>query len=156
MPHLSSRLAAPLLALAAAYCTSPAPGPPPYRPRTRAFTITTVPLLTKELVRVYPFLVRDFANGGVLEGKEVYAFMPGEITAVAGDTLALTLVNPEDDPHSFVLPDLAVPLPPQTTVQASYVARRAGIYRFLCSVPSHLPYMSGTLVVLPATGFPGP
>jgi heme/copper-type cytochrome/quinol oxidase subunit 2 len=74
--------------------------------------------------------------------------VPGTITVVEGDTLALTLVNPEDDAHSFVLPDLAVGMPPQATVEARYVARRAGIYPFQCSIPTHLPMMHGTLVVL--------
>ena len=135
---------------------APAGHAPRYQPRTREVTITAVPLLTREMRRIYPFLVSDFAKGGVLEGKEVYAFVPGTVTAVEGDTLALTLVNPEDDAHSFVLPDLAVGLPPQSTVTARYVARHAGIYPFLCSVPTHLPFMHGTLVVLPAAGFAAP
>ena len=40
---------------------------------------------------------------------------------------ASTLINPEDDDHSFVLPDFAVALPPQKTVEATYVAKHAGI-----------------------------
>jgi plastocyanin len=103
--------------------------------------------------RIYPFLARDFAAGGVLAGKEIYAFEPGTITAVEGDTLALTLVNPEDDEHSFVLPGLAVDMPAQSTVTATYLAGRPGIYRFTCAVPAHLPYMVGTLVVLSASSF---
>lgn len=136
------------LAALAGACAAPSSRAASYVPRTREITITAVPLLTKELGRTYPFLARDFAAGGVLEGKEVYAFVPGTVTAVAGDTLALTLVNPEDDPHAFVLQDLAVAMPPQSTVRASYVAARAGIYPFTCSVPAHLPFMAGTLVVL--------
>jgi hypothetical protein len=58
-----------------------------YRPRTREVTVTTVPLLVKEAVPVYPFLKPAFAKGGVLDGKEVYAFSPSTITAVEGDTL---------------------------------------------------------------------
>ena len=67
---------------------------------------------------------------------------------VEGDTLHLTIVNPEDDVHSFVLPDLVVPLPGNRTTDTTYVARRAGIYPFLCAVQSHLPMMWGQLVVL--------
>lgn len=121
-----------------------------YVPRVREVTVTTVPLLVQEDRKVYPFLVRDFAKGGVLDGKEVYAFSPSTITVVAGDTIHFTFVNPEDDAHSFVLPDFAVPLPPQHITTAIYVARRAGIYPILCAVQSHLPMMSGQLVVLPA------
>lgn len=119
-----------------------------YVPRTRAVTITTVPLLVKELAKTYPFLERDFAPGGVLAGKEVYAFSPSTITAVSGDTLRLTLLNPEDDDHAFVLRDFFVKLPPQSRVDTIYVAKAPGIYDFSCSVPAHLPMMHGQLVVL--------
>jgi uncharacterized cupredoxin-like copper-binding protein len=121
-----------------------------YKPRTREITVTTVPLLVKEAQAVYPFLKPAFAKGGVLDGKEVYAFSPSTITVVEGDTIHLTLINPEDDFHSFVLPDFAVALPGGKTTEATYVARHAGIFKILCSVPSHLPMMSGQLVVLPA------
>jgi uncharacterized cupredoxin-like copper-binding protein len=126
-----------------------------YHARTRNITVTTVPLLVKEQQSVLPFLKEDFAKGGVLEGKEVYAFSPSSITVVEGDTVHFTLINPEDDDHSFVLPDLAVSLPPQKTTDAVYVARRAGIFPILCAVQSHLPMMSGQLVVLPAATMAG-
>ena len=119
-----------------------------YVPRTRSLAVTTVPLLVKEEQSVLPFLKQDFSPGGVLDGKEVYAFSPSTLTVVEGDTIRLTLINAEDDVHSFVLPDLAVALPPQRVTTATYVARRAGIYEFVCSVPSHLPMMHGQLVVL--------
>ncbi len=134
-------------------CAAPGRGSAPYRPQRREITITAVPLLTREMQRIYPFLAHDFAPGGVLEGKEVYAFEPSTISVVEGDTLALTLVNPEDDAHSFVLPDLEVGMPPESTVTARYVARTAGIYRYTCSIPTHLPFMYGTLVVLPPAHF---
>ena len=119
-----------------------------YVPRTRDISITTVPLLVKEQASVLPFLKDDFAKGGVLEGKEVYAFSPSTVTVVEGDTIHFTFFNPEDDVHSFVLPDLVVPLPPKQKTTATYVAKRTGIYPFICSVQSHLPMMSGQLVVL--------
>jgi plastocyanin len=119
-----------------------------YVPRTRQLTVTTVPLLVKEEMKLLPFLPPDFAKGGVLEDKEVYAFSPSTLTVGEGDTIQFTFYNPEDDVHSFVLPDLVVPLPPQKVTKATYVAKRAGIYPFVCSVPSHLPMMSGQLVVL--------
>lgn len=121
---------------------------PAYRPRARSVTITTVPLLVKELAKTYPFLAKDFGKGGILEGKEVYAFSPSTITAVAGDTLELSLINPEDDDHSFVLHDLFVKIPPQGKIDTTYVVKTPGIYDFTCSVPSHVPMMHGELVVL--------
>jgi plastocyanin len=138
-----------LLALGGAACGgTPAP---PYAPRTREVTITTVPLLVKEDQRVFAFHGKDFAKGGVLDGKEVYAFSPSTVTVIAGDTIHFTFINPEDDVHSFVLPDLAVALPAQAVTTATYVAKHAGVYPFLCAVPSHLPMMSGQLVVLAAS-----
>ncbi len=123
---------------------------PPRAPRGRSVdvVITAVPLLTKELASVYPFLKQDFAAGGVLEGKEVYAFVPSTITVREGDTLRLRLINPEDDEHTFVLPDLYVKLPGQSVTDARWVARRPGIYAFTCVVPAHLPMMHGEIVVL--------
>lgn len=122
---------------------------PSYHPRTRAITVTTVPLLVKEQRSMFPFLAAAFAKGGVLDGKEVYAFSPSTLTVVEGDTIRFTLINPEDDVHSFVLPDLSVPLPGNTTTEVAYVAKHAGIFPIVCAVPSHLPMMSGQLVVLP-------
>ena len=118
------------------------------QPGRRDITITTVPLLSRELVPTYPFLKRDFAAGGVLEGKEVYAFVPGTITVMAGDTLHLSVLNPEDDTHAFVLHDLYLPLPPQSRIDTTYIARVPGIFPFSCTVPQHLPMMRGELVVL--------
>ena len=152
-PGVTSASTVLLLSALAGGCAAPAGRPASYRPRQRQVTITAVPLLTREMQRIYRFLARDFAPGGVLAGKEVYAFEPSSITVVEGDTLALTLVNPEDDAHSFVLPGLAVGMPPQTAVTAQYVASRAGIYSYTCSIPSHLPFMYGTLVVLPKSQF---
>jgi plastocyanin len=138
--------------LAVAGCTRGTETSTAYVPRTRAITVTTVPLLVKEAQGVYPFLRPAFAKGGVLEGKEVYAFSPSTITVIEGDTIRLTLINPEDDQHSFVLPDLVVALPGGKATEATYVAKHPGIYPILCAVASHLPMMTGQLVVLSAQG----
>jgi plastocyanin len=140
------------LAIAAGCARDTKPAAPGYVPHVRELTVTTVPLLVKEEQRVFPFLGADFAKGGVLEGKEVYAFSPSSLTVVVGDTIHFTFINPEDDVHSFVLPDLAVPLPPQRITHATYVARRAGVFPFVCAVQAHLPMMSGQLVVLSVAG----
>jgi uncharacterized cupredoxin-like copper-binding protein len=137
-----------LLAAGSLLGCRPARPPSHAVPVTRTITITTVPLLSRELRAVYPFLERDFSPGGVLDGKEVYAFVPSTITVMAGDTLRLTLLNPEDDAHAFVLHDLFIPLPPQSRTDTTYVARAPGIFVFSCSVPQHLPMMRGELVVL--------
>lgn len=121
---------------------------PAYHPRSRAVIVTAVPLLTKEMASVYPFLKTDFAAQGVLAGKEVYAFMPSTITAYAGDTLEITFVNPEDDAHTFVLSGLAVALPGQSTKTVRYPVGAPGIYPFQCNMAAHAPMMNGQLVVL--------
>jgi plastocyanin len=157
-------LAVGALVVGALACTGRADAPvrsqapdatPAYAPRVRAVTVTTVPLLVKEQQGVLPFLKEDFAKGGVLDGKEVYAFSPSTITVVQGDTIHFTFINPEDDVHSFVLPDLAVSLPPQKVTTATYVAKRAGIFPFVCAIQAHLPMMSGQLVVLSAESMRG-
>lgn len=144
--HTLARIAALLILALAPGCGRDAP--PAYAPRTRYATVTAVPLLTREMQRVYPFLGRDFAPGGVLEGREVYAFVPSTVTVVEGDTVRFRFVNPEDDAHDFVLGDLAVALPSQSVTDATWIARRAGIYDFTCSIPSHQPSMWGQVVVL--------
>jgi len=150
MLTLSRRLAVlAALALSATACERGGPTVATYHPRTRAVTITTVPLLVKEMQGSLPFLKADFAKGGVLDGQEVYGFSPSTITAYAGDTLRLTFVNPEDDEHSFVLPDLYVKLPGQSVTTATYVTHAPGIHIARCAIPSHTRSMWATLVVLP-------
>ena len=152
LPNAATRgIATTILILAGAPgCTKPGLTAPTnrYIPQARQITVTTVPMLVREDQTIYPFLKPDFGKGGVLEGKEVYAFSPSMLTAIEGDTIHFTFVNPEDDVHSFVLPDFAVALPGQKTTTATYVARHAGIYTILCNIPAHLPMMSGQLIVL--------
>jgi plastocyanin len=138
-----------LVGLGLTACQASPPAVPAYRPQRRDLTITTIPLLTKEIQKVYPFLTQAFAPGGLLAGKEVYGFMPSTVTVIEGDTIQFQFINPEDDLHSFVLlPDLSVALPGLKTTTVTYVARHAGIFTFTCSIPAHLPSMSGQLVVL--------
>jgi plastocyanin len=129
----------------------PASSALPYIPRTRTVTMITVPLLVKESANMFDFLHKDFAKGGVLDGKEVYAFSPDNVTVYQGDTLDITIVNPENDPHTFVLADfnMHVPLPPQATTKVRVVANKVGVFTFLCDIASHTPFMTGQLTVLP-------
>jgi len=143
--HGAASLALAAAALSAA-CTSTSA---PYVAQERHFVVTAVPLLTKEMVSIYPFLREDFA-GGVLEGKEVYAFVPSTLTVVEGDIVRFTLVNPEDDEHNFVLPGLVAELPGQSVTEAIWRADHAGIFNFVCTIPAHTPEMYGQIVVLPA------
>jgi plastocyanin len=153
--HVLSYALALLIAVASACDRSDATRPVAYTSRIREITITTVPLLVKEEQGVLPFLKEDFARGGVLEAKEVYAFSPSTITAVEGDTIHFTFINPEDDAHSFVLPDLVVSLPGQKVTTATYVAHDPGIHSFVCAVQTHLPMMWGQLIVLPRQAMAG-
>jgi plastocyanin len=124
---------------------------PQYTPHTRDFTLVTVPLLVKESTATFDFLNKDFASGGVLAGKEVYAFSPDHLTVYQGDRVNLTIVNPEDDDHNFTLSDFSVnlALPPQAVTKAGFVANKVGVFTFLCTIASHTPFMSGQLTVLP-------
>ena len=122
-----------------------------YTPHVRAFTLVTIPLLVKESATTFDFLHKDFAKGGVLEGKEVYAFSPDHITVYQGDRVNLTIVNPENDAHTLTLPDFNVnlALPPQATTKGSFVADKVGVFTFYCGIASHMPFMTGELNVLP-------
>jgi hypothetical protein len=53
-----------------------------YHPQSRELTVTAVPLLVKESAALFPFLKPDCAAAGVLEGKEVYAFVPSSLMVV--------------------------------------------------------------------------
>ncbi|WP_160146371.1 cupredoxin domain-containing protein [Dictyobacter aurantiacus] len=122
-----------------------------YTPHTRAFTLITIPLLVKESATTFDFLHKDFAKGGVLHGKEVYTFSPDHLTVYQGDTVNLTIVNPEDDGHTFTLKDFNVnlALSPQATTRGNFVANKVGTFTFYCDMAPHMPFMSGQLIVLP-------
>ena len=137
-------------ALAAAQAAAPA-ADSTYQPQTREITLITVPLVAHEQTAIYDYLKDDFAPGGVLAGKEIYGFYPSTVTVYAGDTLHFTITNPQDDAHTFTIPDLAanISLPGQTTQTLTVTAAKAGVYQFLCEVGDHQPYMWGQLVVLP-------
>jgi heme/copper-type cytochrome/quinol oxidase subunit 2 len=124
-----------------------------YNPRVRNITLITFPIAAHEQTTTFPYLTQDFAAGGVLDGKEVYGFYPSTIVAYAGDSLNFSITNPQDDAHTFTIPELeaSITVPGQTTKTITIDATRAGIYNFLCEVGDHQPYMWGQLVVLPDT-----
>ncbi len=118
-------------------------------PQDRNFTVTAVPLLTHEMADANDYLNADFAAGGVLDGKEVYGFYPSTLVVNTGDTVNLTLVNPEDDDHTFTIPELGIniDMKAQTSTSTSFQANKAGIYTFVCAETEHSPFMWGQLIV---------
>ncbi|HEU5424148.1 MAG TPA: cupredoxin domain-containing protein [Nitrolancea sp.] len=127
-----------------------------YQPQTRDFTVVAVPTLVHEMQGTLDYLQKDFAPGGLLDGKEVYAFSPSTLVVYQGDSVNLTLVNPADDAHTFTISDLNVnaQMPGQSSSHASFVAGKAGIYTFVCAEDEHSPYMWGQLIVLPDSQAP--
>lgn len=126
-----------------------------YAPTTKEFVVTTVPMLVHELTKTFGYLNRDF-KGGVLNGKEVWAFNPSSLTVYQGDTVDIKVVNPSGDAHTFTLADLGfnLDIKAQGTASGSFVASKVGVFRFACQVTEHVPYMWGQLVVLPDSSAP--
>lgn len=81
----------------------------------------------------------------------VYGFYPSTLAVYQGDRIDLTLVSPEDDPHTFTMPDLNlnVEMKAQSETKTSFVATKAGTDQFVCAEPEHAPYMWGQLIVMP-------
>lgn len=127
-----------------------------YTPQTRNFTVTAVPLLVHEMQGTLGYLQKDFAKGGLLYGKEVYGFYPSTLVVYQGDTVNVTLVNPEDDPHTFTIAELGVnvDMKAQSSTNTSFVANQVGTFTFMCAEAEHAPFMWGQLVVLPASAAP--
>ncbi|SRR5579884_326914 len=129
-----------------------AAAPSGYTPQTRALTVTTVPLMVHEMQASLPFLKKAFAAGGVLgPKKEVYGFVPSTLVVYQGDTVNLTVVNPEDDDHTFTIREMGVNLEVKglASARTSFVAKKVGVFSYTCAYDEHLPYMWGQLVVLP-------
>ncbi len=121
-----------------------------YTPTTKDFIVTTVPMLVHEQTNTFGYLNRDF-KGGVLQGKEVWAFNPSSLTVYQGDTVNINVVNPSGDAHSFTLADLGFNLSVNSQAKASgsFVAGKVGVFKFSCEIPEHMPFMWGQLIVLP-------
>ena len=137
--------------------TVQAAGASSYKGQTRDFTVVEVPLLVHEQASMLDYLNADFAKGGLLDGKEVYGFMPSTLVVYQGDTVNLTLVNPADDDHTFTISDLnlSVTIKGQTSTKATVKADTVGVYTYTCAEDEHMPYRWGQLLVLPASAAPG-
>ncbi len=128
-----------------------------YAPQTRDIVVATVPLVIHEQDKMQPGLKDVFGPKGVLKDKEVYGFTPDTIIVYQGDKVNLTAVNPQpDDRHTFTLREYKIDLnlPPNTSAKTSFVASKVGIFPFFCDIGEHMPYMYGTLVVLPGSAAP--
>jgi hypothetical protein len=125
--------------------------PTAYQPKTRDMTVTMVPLLVHEMATTLSYLTDDFGKGGLLDGKEIYAFAPPTLVAYAGDSLSLHIYNPADDAHTFTVEELgkSVDVPGRSVNALVLEQIPAGIYTLVCAVQEHLPFMWGQIVVLP-------
>jgi hypothetical protein len=124
--------------------------PAAYKPQTRDMTVAMVPVLVHEMTGTFPSLTNEFAKGGLLDGKEIYAFMPSTLIAYAGDSLSLHIYNPTDDPHTFTVVELSqsVTVAGLSVDALMLKAVPAGIYTLICAVVEHVPFMWGQIVVL--------
>ena len=127
-------------------------------PQMRNLLVATVPLVVHEQEQAQPDLQAVFSPTGVLGDKEIYGFYPDTLVVYQGDTINLRVVNAQvDEAHTFTLaPPYTVDLEiaPNTTAQTSFLASQAGAFTYICRTPEHVPYMTGTLVVLPAPATP--
>ena len=140
-----------LFASACSNATTAANAAVGYDPQAIKLSVTTVPLLVHEQTATFDWLDKAFKAGGALADHEVWGWSISTITAHEGDTLDLSFMNPSDDPHTFTVKELSVDIPIKSggASRGQFVASKAGIYTFYCSIPEHYPYMQGQLVVLP-------
>jgi plastocyanin len=124
-----------------------------YVPQTRQMFISTVPLVTHEQQQYLPGLKGVFGSTGVLNKTEVYGFNPDTIVVYQGDRIRLTVINAQpDDSHTFTIDapySINIGLKANSTGTATFVATHVGVYNFYCAIPGHVPWMHGTLLVLP-------
>jgi plastocyanin len=127
-----------------------------YAPQTRDFVMTIVPQWVHEVTGTYDYLGAEFVKKGLLSGKEVWGFSPSSITVYQGDTVSIALYNPSSDPHTWTITGLDVNVPIGATAMApvKFVANQVGVFTFNCEVGEHFPFMTGQLVVLPASDAP--
>lgn len=143
-------LAASLAAFGSARAASPAT-PVAYQPQKRTLVISMVPVLTHEFSSFLPYLAADFAKGGMLAGKEIFAFLPAHVSAYAGDSVDFQIYNPADDAHTLTVIELqqSVDALGHHTATLSLQNLKQGIYTLACLEPEHEPFMWGQLTVLP-------
>lgn len=117
----------------------------------RTLVISMVPVLTHEFQTFLPYLKNAFTKGGLLDGKELFAFLPAHVSAYAGEPLTFEIYNPADDPHTmtFISLQQTVDVPGHAKATLTLPPLKAGIYDFACLELEHEPFMWGQLTVLP-------
>jgi len=120
-----------------------------YTPQTRNFTVVTVPTLTNEQAETIPSYAPVVKHFG-----EVYTYYPDVLVVYQGDTVNLSVRNLQpDDPHTFTMSapydKINLTIGPNAEQKVSFKATDVGTFEFYCTIPGHLPYMYGELVVLP-------
>jgi cupredoxin-like protein len=117
----------------------------------RHLIVSMVPVLTHEFQTFLPYLKGAFATGGMLDGKELFAFLPAHVAAYAGESLTFDIYNPADDPHTmtFLSLDKTIDVPGHDKATLALGPLAAGIYDFACLEEEHVPFMWGQLTVLP-------
>ncbi|HLW16130.1 MAG TPA: cupredoxin domain-containing protein [Actinomycetota bacterium] len=124
---------------------------PAYTQQHFDYSIVAVPQLVHEQAATFGYLKRAFAKHGLLDGKEVWGWSINHITVYQGDSVTANLLNPGDDPHTFTISELAVNkvLNPGASTSVTFSAYKLGTFKFFCAMPEHMPYMTGTITVLP-------
>lgn len=117
----------------------------------RHLVISMVPVLTHEFQTFLPYLKNAFAQGGLLDGKELFAFLPAHVSAYVGEPITFDIYNPADDAHTmtFVNLDKTVDVPGHAKASLTLPPLKAGIYDFACLEEEHVPFMWGQLTILP-------
>jgi plastocyanin len=84
-----------------------------------------------------------------VEGKDNLTFTPSTISIQPGQIVELTLINNGKLYHTFTIPDLniEVQMPPGETNKVTFMAPKAGEYRFSSNVITEFDTMKGTLIV---------
>lgn len=117
----------------------------------RHLVISMVPVLTHEFQTFLPYLKNAFAKGGLLDGKELFAFLPAHVSVYAGEPITFDIYNPADDPHTMTILSLdkTVDVPGHDKATLTLPPLGVGIYDFACLEEEHEPFMWGQLTVLP-------
>ncbi len=90
----------------------------------------------------------EVASASVLEARDV-TFVQESLTATAGETLGLVVVNHDSFAHSFDIDalNLHVQLPANASTLVAVTPTAAGALQFYCGVPGHEVTMKGTMTV---------
>jgi len=126
-----------------------------YTPQHRTIQMVTLQALIAEFGNIPGLKDEEGAAlkpGGPTGGHEVYAWDPAAITVYQGDTVTLVIHDAQKDPHIFNLEGYGISnktILPDSERTITFKATKAGVFRYFCGVPDHMPWMQGWLTVLP-------